>query len=230
MGSYLRVTASYTDGEGSGKGAQTVSDHPVHASPDSTPPCQPQVIPVPGAVVVCPDRESRITSPDGSVTLIFPTNSRALVFQARLTVGQGACTSIGEPAGRIYECVSVEFFDASGNQERNVYLDKAALFTISVHELSEFALVIEPRPDPTPMPTLTLVPTATAPIDTPTSAQTPAVESGLSETNQGDGGFPWWAVVVIVVGTIAGAVLIVGVQRRWGWTSFLRGANSPRQQ
>ena len=91
-------------------------------------------------------------------------------------------------------------------------------------------------PTGTPVPTPTLLPVATPttePTAPPTSAPkptripvpvstdatalaptpTPTVELVPPEGDVGDGGFPWWVIVVVVIGVVAGVVLIVGVRR-----------------
>ena len=90
-------------------------------------------------------------------------------------------------------------------------------------------------PTGTPVPTPTLLPVATPttePTATPTSAPkptripvpvstdatalapTPTVGPVPPEGNIRDGGFPWWVIVgVVVIGVVAGVVLIVGVRR-----------------
>ena len=89
-------------------------------------------------------------------------------------------------------------------------------------------------PTGTPVPTPTLLPVTTPttePTATPTSAPkptripapvstaatalapTPTVEPVPPEGDVGDGGFPWWVIVVVVIGVVAGVVLIVGVRR-----------------
>ncbi len=66
-----------------------------------------------------------------------------------------------------------------------------------------------PTPEPTPTPKPTLEPTATVPpVSTPTP--TPTAEPLPPEDgDDGDGGFPWWAIIVVVIGIVAGVVLIV---------------------
>ena len=143
VGSYLRATVHYTDGEGPAKSAQAVSNGPVRALPVVQPlsvpddPLRPQTTLMRDAIVVHPDRETKITSPDGSVTLVFPPLSRPVVFQVRLTVGREDCTSIGVPTHRMYQCSMVEIFDAFGNPEHSVELDRPAIksFTLGADEV-----------------------------------------------------------------------------------------------
>ena len=90
-------------------------------------------------------------------------------------------------------------------------------------------------------------PTATSePADTPTStpaptaestgtdglAPTPAVNPRPPETDKGGAQLSALAVALMVIGglaigAIAGGIVVAGVYRRWGWTSFLWGADSP---
>ncbi len=56
-----------------------------------------------------------------------------------------------------------------------------------------------PTPDPTPTPTLT----------SPSPSPTPTAEPETSEADGGDEGFPWWAITVVLIGIVAGVVLIV---------------------
>ena len=73
----------------------------------------------------------------------------------------------------------------------------------------------EPTATPTSAPKPTRIPvpvstdaTALAPTPTPTVGPVPP------EGNIRDGGFPWWVIVgVVVIGVVAGVVLIVGVRR-----------------
>ena len=88
-----------------------------------------------------------------------------------------------------------------------------------------------PTPAPTPSPELTPAPSAeSAPAPSPESAPAPSPEPTPapspeplpapaptaepipSDTDSGDGGFPWWIIVVVVVGVAVGVV--VGVRRR----------------
>ena len=81
-----------------------------------------------------------------------------------------------------------------------------------------------PPPTPTPTPTAEPTPTPTAePTPTPTAEPTPAptaeltpaptAEPAPSEADGGDEGFPWRAIVVVVIGVVAGVVLIIVVRR-----------------
>ena len=54
------------------------------------------------------------------------------------------------------------------------------------------------------------------PPATPTPEPTPTVEPVPHTTDEGDGGFPWWRIPVIVVGAIATGVTVVGAHRKWG--------------
>ena len=79
----------------------------------------------------------------------------------------------------------------------------------------------------TPAPELTPTPTLTAPTPTPTTltaptltlttepapTPTPTTEPAPSEADGGDGGFPWWAIVAVVIGVVAGVVLTIVVLR-----------------
>ena len=69
----------------------------------------------------------------------------------------------------------------------------------------------------TPAPELTPTPTLTAPTPTPTMepapSPTPTTEPAPSEADGGDGGFPWWAIVAVVIGVVAGVVLTIVVLR-----------------
>ena len=47
----------------------------------------------------------------------------------------------------------------------------------------------------------------------PTPTPTPTAEPAPSEADDGDEGFPWWAIVVVVIGVVAGVVLIIVVRR-----------------
>ena len=74
----------------------------------------------------------------------------------------------------------------------------------------------EPTAPPTsaPKPTRIPVPVSTdATALAPTPTPTPTVELVPPEGDVGDGGFPWWVIVVVVIGVVAGVVLIVGVRR-----------------
>ena len=62
---------------------------------------------------------------------------------------------------------------------------------------------------PPPDPTTTHNPAATP---GPSSSPAPAPPT----TDDGDGGFPWWGIVAIVVGAIATGVTVVGAHRKWG--------------
>ena len=73
-----------------------------------------------------------------------------------------------------------------------------------------------PTAEPTPTPTAEPTPTPTAePTPAPTAELTPAptAEPAPSEADGGDEGFPWRAIVVIVIGVVAGVVLIIVVRR-----------------
>ncbi len=89
-----------------------------------------------------------------------------------------------------------------------------------------------PEPVATPMTMATTTATATetpAPELTPTSnidcalththniepapSPTPTTEPAPSEADGGDGGFPWWAIVAVVIGVVAGVVLTIVVLR-----------------
>ena len=66
-----------------------------------------------------------------------------------------------------------------------------------------------PTDTPAPEPTSTPTPTLTAPTPTPTAEPAP------SEADGGDEGFPWWVIVAVVIGVVAGVVLtIVALRRR----------------
>ena len=79
----------------------------------------------------------------------------------------------------------------------------------------------------TPAPELTPTPTLTAPTPAPTTltaptltlttepapTPTPTTEPAPSEADGGDGGFPWWAIVAVVIGVVAGVVLTIVVLR-----------------
>ena len=84
----------------------------------------------------------------------------------------------------------------------------------------------EPVATPTPTATNTPAPMATAPMatDTPASeptptptltapSPTPTTEPAPSEADGGDERFPWWAIVAVVIGVVAGVVLIIVVLR-----------------
>ena len=63
---------------------------------------------------------------------------------------------------------------------------------------------------PEPKPTNTLLTAAT-------DALTPTVDAAGSDTDGGGEGFPGWAIVVILVGAVGGAILLTWVLRnRWG--------------
>ena len=68
-----------------------------------------------------------------------------------------------------------------------------------------------PAPSPEPAPALSSEPTP-APSPEPTPAPAPTVEPTPSDTDSGDGGFPWWIIVVVVIGVAVG--IVVGVRRR----------------
>ncbi len=109
--------------------------------------------------------------------------------------------------------------------EPSIENDGRMSFRISVKDFSYFMLGIEMKSPlvttPVPMPepastrelTVTPQPNLEATADAPTPAATPALEPVSSEADGGDGGFPWWALVLVVV-VVAGVVLIVGVLRR----------------
>ena len=67
---------------------------------------------------------------------------------------------------------------------------------------------VQGLPEPVATPTTTATDTpAPSPTPTPTAEQAP------SEADGGDEGFPWWAIVAVVIGVIAGVVLIIVVLR-----------------
>ncbi len=73
-----------------------------------------------------------------------------------------------------------------------------------------------PTAEPTPAPTAESTPAPTAEsTPAPTAEPTPAptAEPTPSEADGGDEGFPWWAIVVVVIGVVAGVVLIIMVRR-----------------
>ena len=74
---------------------------------------------------------------------------------------------------------------------------------------------VQGLPEPVATPTITATDTpAPEPTPTPTlTALTPTAESEPSEADGGDGGFPWWVIVAVVIGVIAGVALIIGVLR-----------------
>ena len=67
-----------------------------------------------------------------------------------------------------------------------------------------------PTSTPTPRPEATVTPT---PEPTVTPTPEPTVEPVSPEAGSGDGGFPWWVIVAIVIGVAVGAILIVGARR-----------------
>ena len=62
------------------------------------------------------------------------------------------------------------------------------------------------------LPEPVATPTTTA-TDTPPPSPTPTAEPAPSEADGGDEGFPWWAIVAVVIGVVAGVVLIIVVLR-----------------
>ena len=67
---------------------------------------------------------------------------------------------------------------------------------------------------------------------TPVAVAEPAVNPRPPETDKGGAQLSALAVALMVIGglaigAIAGGIVVAGVYRRWGWTSFLWGADSP---
>ncbi len=72
---------------------------------------------------------------------------------------------------------------------------------------------VQGLPEPVATPTTTATDTP-APEPTPTlTAPTPTAEPAPSEADGGDEGFPWWFIVAVVIGIVAGVVLIIVVLR-----------------
>ena len=75
----------------------------------------------------------------------------------------------------------------------------------------------QPAPSVTLQVTLTPEPEPTETLLTaPTDALAPTMEATTSEVDGGGGGFPGWAVVVILVGAVGVVLLAWGLHSRWG--------------
>ena len=93
-----------------------------------------------------------------------------------------------------------------------------------------------PEPTPTSIPEPTTEPTATdglVPTQAPTVAPTPSVKPTAPGRDEESVQLSALAVALVgigglAIGAIAGATVVAGVQRKWGWTRFIWGPNSPR--
>ena len=129
VGNHLRVTVTYTDGEGPGESVLAMSDNPVGALPQPEPP---PVTPVPGPTPVMPSKGTVITSLNGHAALSFPANSMVTPFQVRLDGEADNCTADDITGSVVQACVIVEFFEVTGNPEEDAVLDVAATLTFGL--------------------------------------------------------------------------------------------------
>ena len=129
VGNHLRVTVTYTDGEGPGESVLAMSDNPVEALPQPEPT---PVTPVPGATPVMPSKGTVITSLNGYAAVSFPTNSMVTPFQVRLDGEADNCTADDITGSVVQACVIVEFFEVTGNPEEDAVLDVAATLTFGL--------------------------------------------------------------------------------------------------
>ena len=81
--------------------------------------------------VVQPDRSTVVETPDGSVSLTFPSASRSTTFQVSVDASTEACES-ADYTSEVEQllCVTVQLFDAQGNAESNVRVNKPVTLTM----------------------------------------------------------------------------------------------------
>ena len=156
VGDYLRATATYTDGHGTGKSASVTSANRVQpADPSVSQPGRPQptptpaptptpvpitvvpdedVVPVPTVAaapqsvhLIDPTKSSEVTSSDGAVNLRFPRESRDRTYQVKVDRSPSGCAGGVDPlAGIQVACFSVDIYTAEGDLETNVRLIRPA--------------------------------------------------------------------------------------------------------
>ncbi len=246
-GKQLRVLATYTDGHGPGKEAVSSATAPVLPSPtldptvvsvlsteansgevvqsdpvSATNPVQVQVhTPNAGRVTVIVRSSGDTEGPTGfdlvgaTFEITAPTASVDAPIELRfLVLTEASPKELAVFKDRVVVVACTENAQAVPGpcvSDRMSTADGVAIVTVLTTEASDWqvGVLIPPSPVVTPEPT-----------------PTPVVELVPPRADEENGGFPWWGIVVTIGGIIAGAVLIVGLQRKWGWTRFLWGADS----
>ena len=153
-----------------------------------------------------------LTDLDGSVSDIS-WQWAASTDRANWQDTAGASSSTYTPVDRDgdkYLRVTASYGDGEGSGKQ-----AQAVLRNPVEGLPEPVATPTPTATNTPAPMATDIP-ASEPTPTPTltaPSPTPTTEPAPSEADGGDERFPWWAIVAVVIGVVAGVVLIIVVLR-----------------
>ena len=209
---YLRATATYTDGEGSGKTAESVSANAVHV-PNTAPSFPTTESGIRSVAENTPSGEDvgdAATAADADDDPLTYTLSGADAdsFEIDASNGQLKTKAALDYETRTSYGVTVMVSDGRGGSD-------SIAVTIAVTDVDETP---PPTPTPTPTPTATPTPQPTAtptprPTATPTPRPTAMPEPTIVPVTPSDegGGFPVWAIaliVVVVVGLVGAGVVV----------------------
>ena len=164
-----------------------------------------------GTVSVSPEQPesgtaltASLSDPDGSLSDIswqWAASSDRANWQDTAGASSSTYTPVDLDADK-YLRVTASYADGEGSGKQ-----AQAVLNNPVQGLPEPVATPATTATDTPAPGHTPTPTLTAASPTPTTEPAP------SDADGGDGGFPWWAIVAVVIGVVAGVVLIIVVLR-----------------
>ena len=175
-----------------------------------------------GAVRSVPENTPAGVNVGGPVAAISPIGD--LTYE--ITSAAAADFDIDSSSGQILTKAPLDYETRSSYSLRIVATDSVGaevsiVVTVKVLDVFEPEPTATPEPTPVP-PTATPQPTATPePTAVPPTATTPAVEPTAMpepEVEEDEGGFPIWAIIVIVLAVVGGVAVIgfVAMRRRAG--------------